>query len=288
MNRISRFTFNPSTLVLDPASETKLIEWPTERRLCCHSAGSMTWDSNENLYFAVGDNTNSGGDSAGMAPIDERTSRDAQYDAQRTSGNTNDLRGKINRIHPEDNGTYTVPTGNLFAAGTSGTRPEVYVMGCVTRTACGWTARAATRSTGARSVRTPGRRSPTGAGGVRRVEPGHRTGQPRMAVLRRPQRRLQRLGLRHQLAARLVPVRWQHRPGEQLAPQHRPPATPADPGRAGLGAARRQPGLASTGQPGRLRLAQPRRGLPLRPQPRLGREVAAVLRQQAGHHRVLP
>ncbi|WP_422769887.1 ricin-type beta-trefoil lectin domain protein [Plantactinospora sp. WMMC1484] len=127
VNRISRFTFNPGTLQL--GAETKLIEWPTERRLCCHSAGSMTWDSNENLYFAVGDNTNSGGDSAGMAPIDERPGRDPQYDAQRTSGNTNDLRGKINRIHPEDNGGYTIPAGNLFAPGTAGTLPEVYVMG---------------------------------------------------------------------------------------------------------------------------------------------------------------
>ncbi|RKR91490.1 glucose/arabinose dehydrogenase [Micromonospora pisi] len=129
VNRISRFTFNTSAGVLDPASEDMLIEWPTERNLCCHSAGSMSWDSAGNLYFAVGDNTNSGGDSAGMAPIDERTTRDPQYDAQRTSGNANDLRGKINRIHPENNGTYTIPSGNLFPAGTAGTRPEVYVMG---------------------------------------------------------------------------------------------------------------------------------------------------------------
>ncbi|MBE1489974.1 ricin-type beta-trefoil lectin domain protein [Plantactinospora soyae] len=129
VNRISRFTFNPGTNLLDPASEDMVIEWPTERELCCHSAGSMTWDSNNNLYFAVGDNTNSGGDSAGMAPIDERTGRNPQYDAQRTSGNTNDLRGKINRIRPEDNGTYTIPAGNLFPAGTSGTRGEIYVMG---------------------------------------------------------------------------------------------------------------------------------------------------------------
>ncbi len=127
VNRISRFTFNQSSLTL--GSETMLIQWPTERRLCCHSAGSMTWDSNGNMYFAVGDNTNSGGDSGGYAPIDERTSRDAQYDAQRTSGNTNDLRGKINRIKPENNGTYTIPAGNLFAQGTANTRPEIYVMG---------------------------------------------------------------------------------------------------------------------------------------------------------------
>ncbi|WP_214103606.1 galactose-binding domain-containing protein [Acrocarpospora catenulata] len=129
VNRISRFTFNTSTNVLDPAGEVKIIEWPTERNLCCHSAGSMSWDTNNNLYFAVGDNTNSGGDSAGMAPIDERTSRDPQYDAQRTSGNTNDLRGKINRIHPENGGGYTVPAGNLFPVGTTLTKPEIYIMG---------------------------------------------------------------------------------------------------------------------------------------------------------------
>ncbi|MFJ9034382.1 PQQ-dependent sugar dehydrogenase [Streptomyces sp. NPDC102274] len=129
VNRISRFTFNQSTNTIAPSSEDMIIEWPTEREMCCHSAGSMSWDTAGNLYFAVGDNTNSGGDAQGMAPIDERPSRHAQFDAQRTSGNANDLRGKINRIHPEDNGTYTVPDGNLFAKGTAGTRPEVYVMG---------------------------------------------------------------------------------------------------------------------------------------------------------------
>ena len=41
----------------------------------------------------------------------------------------NDLRGKILRIHPENNGTYSIPKGNLFKPGTDGTRPEVYVMG---------------------------------------------------------------------------------------------------------------------------------------------------------------
>ena len=45
------------------------------------------------------------------------------------AGNTNDLRGKILRIHPEDDGTYTIPEGNLFPKGTEKTRPEIYVMG---------------------------------------------------------------------------------------------------------------------------------------------------------------
>ena len=200
-----------------------LIEWPTERRLCCHSAGSMTWDTAGNLYFAVGDNTNSGGDSAGMAPIDERTDRDAQYDAQRTSGNTNDLRGKINRIHPESNGTYTIPAGNLFAPGTAqhpardlhhGQPQPVPDLG---------------RQDGQQHPLLgrgrPGRRRhgrQPRPGRLRRVQPRHRARQLRLAVLRRPERRLQRLGLRGQRAARLVPVR-RHRPARSTTR----PATPA-------------------------------------------------------------
>src|SRR6185503_2812039 len=44
--------------------------------------------------------------------------------------NENDLRGKILRIHPQPDGTYTIPAGNLFPPGTPSTRPEIYVMGC--------------------------------------------------------------------------------------------------------------------------------------------------------------
>ncbi len=128
VNRISRFTYNPSTKTINPASEDTIIEWATERDKCCHSAGSMSWDSNNNLYFATGDNTNSW-ESGGMSPIDERADRHPQYDAQRTSANTNDLRGKINRIHPESDGTYTIPSGNLFVDSDPKTRPEIYVMG---------------------------------------------------------------------------------------------------------------------------------------------------------------
>ncbi|HAI38129.1 MAG TPA: hypothetical protein DCM40_08410, partial [Maribacter sp.] len=51
------------------------------------------------------------------------------WDAQKSAGNTNDLRGKILRIKPEADGTYSIPKGNLFAEGTPKTRPEIYVMG---------------------------------------------------------------------------------------------------------------------------------------------------------------
>ncbi|MFE0849855.1 carbohydrate-binding protein, partial [Streptomyces rochei] len=67
--------------------------------------------------------------SDGYTPIDERASRNPAYDAQRSSGNTNDLRGKILRIKVNADGSYSVPSGNLFPPGTARTRPEIYAMG---------------------------------------------------------------------------------------------------------------------------------------------------------------
>ena len=39
------------------------------------------------------------------------------------------LRGKILRIRVNEDGTYTIPDGNLFPKGMAKTRPEIYVMG---------------------------------------------------------------------------------------------------------------------------------------------------------------
>ena len=50
-------------------------------------------------------------------------------DARRSALNTNDLRGKALRIRVNENGSYAIPSGNLFAPGTAGTRPEIYAMG---------------------------------------------------------------------------------------------------------------------------------------------------------------
>ncbi|MBM0232432.1 ThuA domain-containing protein [Micromonospora sp. STR1_7] len=124
-NLLSRFTVTGDTI--DPASEKQVLRVDTQRNTCCHAGGSMTFDSAGNLYLATGDNTNPF-ESNSYSPLDERPGRQ-DYDAQRTSANTNDLRGKVIRIHPEDDGTYTVPAGNLFAPGTEKTRPEIYAMG---------------------------------------------------------------------------------------------------------------------------------------------------------------
>ena len=109
------------------ASEKVLLEVPI-RRKCCHSGGSLEFGKDGLLYIGIGDNTNPF-ESKGYAPIDERPNR-ALWDAQRSAANTNDLRGKILRIQPKADGTYSIPAGNLFPEGTANTRPEIYIMGC--------------------------------------------------------------------------------------------------------------------------------------------------------------
>jgi cytochrome c len=108
------------------AEESKkvLLEYAVQREECCHTGGGMAWDAKGNLFLTVGNNT---GNAQG-AQTDERPGR-APWDDQRGAANTNDLRGKILRIHPEPDGTYTIPPGNLFPPGTAGTRPEIYTMG---------------------------------------------------------------------------------------------------------------------------------------------------------------
>jgi glucose/arabinose dehydrogenase len=127
VNRLSRFTLN-ADFTLNTASQVTVLEVPASRGICCHVGGDIDFDAAGNLYLSTGDDTNPF-DSGGYTPIDERADRNPAYDAQRTSGNTNDLRGKVLRIKVNANGTYSVPAGNLFAPGTARTRPEIYAMG---------------------------------------------------------------------------------------------------------------------------------------------------------------
>ncbi|MER5889300.1 carbohydrate-binding protein [Streptomyces sp. NPDC001941] len=124
---LSRFTLRADG-TLDPASEKVVLEVPNDRGQCCHVGGDLDFDAAGNLYLTTGDDTNPF-ESSGYSPVDERTDRNPQFDAQRSSGNTNDLRGKVLRIKPTAAGGYTVPAGNLFAPGTAKTRPEIYAMG---------------------------------------------------------------------------------------------------------------------------------------------------------------
>jgi cytochrome c len=125
-NRVSRFVLDGDHLALD--SEQVVLRISTDRAVCCHTAGSLAFDGEGNLFISTGDNTNPF-ESDGYAPIDYRPGRSG-FDAARSAANTADLRGKILRVHPEPAGGYTVPKGNLFPPGTPKTRAEIYVMGC--------------------------------------------------------------------------------------------------------------------------------------------------------------
>lgn len=124
---ISRFKMI-GTDSLDVASEKVIIQVPIDGEVSAHTGGSLAWDKEKNLFISTGDNTVPF-ESDGYAPLDERAGRKT-FDAQRSAANSNDLRGKILRIHPQADGSYTIPNGNLFAKGTAGTRPEIYTMGC--------------------------------------------------------------------------------------------------------------------------------------------------------------
>lgn len=127
--RISRYEVIGDSMIM--SSEEILLTYLIDRDAEIHSSGCLDFDVNGNLLIATGDNTSYG---AGMstnpyAPIDERMGNDI-YDAQRTSGNTDDFRGKILRIKPSPilgNG-YTLPSGNLFPP-TDSTLGEIYIMG---------------------------------------------------------------------------------------------------------------------------------------------------------------
>lgn len=132
VNRLSRFTFSNDTI--DNSTEKVILQFPDTREICCHTGGSIAFGKDRTLFLSTGDNSTPFDEpgqkfvSHGFAPLNDAPGH-LQYDARRTAGNTNDLRGKILRIVVDKNGNYTIPKGNLFAEGTSKTRPEIYVMG---------------------------------------------------------------------------------------------------------------------------------------------------------------
>jgi glucose/arabinose dehydrogenase/type 1 glutamine amidotransferase len=130
---VSRFTYNFEQQSIDQSTRKELLHWDTQIHSCCHAGGGMTFDESGNLYIGSGDSNSSGGSNGYSG---NNWTQDYQgisfQDARRTAGNTNNLNGKILRIHPEPDGTYTIPDDNLFTGQEQGggkTRPEIYVMG---------------------------------------------------------------------------------------------------------------------------------------------------------------
>ncbi len=113
---------------LDAESEKILLKIHQEHAYSNHTGGSLAFDNKGNLFVSVGDNAIPEAYFNGFPPMDERTGK-IEFDAQRSAGNTNDLRGKILRIHPNKDGTYYIPDGNLFPKDGSKGKPEIFVMG---------------------------------------------------------------------------------------------------------------------------------------------------------------
>lgn len=132
VNRLSRFTYKDKVWNMD--SEKIVLEVSSQREICCHTGGSIAFGPNGNLFLSTGDNSTPFNQSntqfvnSGYAPMDGRPEYQ-QFDARRSSGNANDLRGKILRIKVNPDATYEIPEGNLYPKGTDGTRPEIYVQG---------------------------------------------------------------------------------------------------------------------------------------------------------------
>jgi cytochrome c len=89
--RLSRFDLDPATHMLKNASERILLtvkgslgRW--------HTAGALRFDSYGDLWLGVGDNET----------------------IRKGPANTADFRGGLLRIHPEENGSYTIPAGNMW------------------------------------------------------------------------------------------------------------------------------------------------------------------------------
>ena len=131
VNRLSRFEFKNDTI--DPKSEKIVLQFYSQREICCHTGGSIAFGKDNLLYLSAGDNSTPFDEKGqkfvnhGYAPLNQAPGHE-QYDARRSSGNTNDLRGKIIRIRIKPDGSYEIPEGNLFP-NTPKARPEIYVMG---------------------------------------------------------------------------------------------------------------------------------------------------------------
>ena len=132
VNRLSRFKFTDDELKME--TEQIILDVASDRDICCHTGGSIAFGPGDILYLSTGDNSTPFNEpdadyvNNGFAPLNDLSGK-KQYDARRSSGNTNDLRGKILRIKVKEDGSYDIPDGNLFPPGTAKTRPEIFTMG---------------------------------------------------------------------------------------------------------------------------------------------------------------
>jgi cytochrome c len=119
--RVSRFTVTDGAM--PASSEQELLSWTYDTEHVFHMGGALWMDAKGDLYIGNGDNCHW---NPGL-PQDTRPDR-KNWDAFRSAANSQDLRGKILRIHPNPKSGYSIPKDNLFQDGKDG-RPEIFAMG---------------------------------------------------------------------------------------------------------------------------------------------------------------
>lgn len=106
--RLSRFTILPGN-TLDPASEKVVLDIPDTRKgINVHIGGAIQFDAQGNLWVATGEH-----DHTNDAPSYYHNTTDKESSDEDESTDTFSLYGSMLRIHPESDGTYTIPKGNF-------------------------------------------------------------------------------------------------------------------------------------------------------------------------------
>jgi glucose/arabinose dehydrogenase len=135
--RISRFTVTGDTILM--SSEKVVLEIPAQRQSCCHTGGAMQFDAYGDLWIAQGANGGRSGTNTTTPP--EGMDENKKYESEEWgASSTHGLRGSILRIHPTEDGKYTIPAGNFGDyffkqtgkpeyADTSKVLPEIFIKG---------------------------------------------------------------------------------------------------------------------------------------------------------------
>jgi cytochrome c len=136
--RISRFTVVSDKI--DIGTEKIVLQYESQRDMCCHTGGSMEFDAYGDLWIAQGANggnvtgTMESTPPIGINEVDKYKSE--EWGATSTHG----MRGGFMRIHPTPDGKYTIPAGNFGEyfynktkdakyLDTSKVYPEIYIKG---------------------------------------------------------------------------------------------------------------------------------------------------------------